>query len=1303
MKSSVEYVIRDSYVLAVGRVLLHLLWRLFSLCVLLAGLLLLGIYVGFAALEHYHPKLQGWLSQALQQPVKLQSVRTEWQAWTPVLHLGMSQIGSDNAGKGVAGFKQAQLRLDLIASLLQGQVITQNIEIDGGYFTLNREADRQLRLSGVPASSDSFAKPSAAAHFHRLLHWFLQQDRIQLHNASLVWQSATQPAPVRFNAVELQLQRQGGAEYSVEGSLQLPLQAYAPPTAAGLGLYAQGGQVSFRTRTQWNAQRLQRLQGHLQVRDLQLAASRTELVLPQVAADILWQPVGAVGWHMQVDNFSFATSEAQWPPSQMELLATPLPNAAQGLQLQGQIGFLRLQELAPLLSSLTSLPPSLRTALSATQPHAELHSTHFLLQPDDWEVRTHFQQASSRPWQALPGVQNVSGVLNITPKVGSLTLNSQDAQIKLSMIFADPIKLQHLQGSLTWQRWQSGWLLHTSDLQAGNADADTLSLRGSLKIPLDDTAPQADVQILGQQIALTSLERYVPLNAPETRHWMRDGLLDGVLSRAEIRLSGPLDRHHLLRQAPGQNGLQGHAQIQDARINYASGWTPLEAVQGRLDIDGDTLRITGQQGRLMHHQIQDTQVTLHNLDRLPHYLTLHGQTQGAAADALAFITASPLNINLSTLSLSGPVRLDLDMRIPLSPGTGYTRGTVHFSDSSLSTPRLEKLGLPLEHLRGDLQFSDASLQAKNFSAQLLGSPVRFSLQRRAAEQAQAAAEQGILVKLQGSANQGFLHALFKRLLPELVPWTHTYSGAADWQAQLQILDQEKQNGQLIVTSDLQGAALALPAPLGKIANSRRPLRLSTSLNNAAPSVLSYSDALQLAYQGEAVALHFGAAPAVLKPQAGWRISGDLDRLDVSAWQHSYCLAHACNTTGSEPASATSVQPGLEQVRTLLHNRALLLDVKIAQVSGDTPLLHQVQAQGYAHAERGLLYLSAAETQGEISYTQNPPQVNVQLSRLHLPSAEEEHPTDSPTETQMPGDYIEAMQRLSQQSNSLDPRTLPPLLLYCKSLKIGEIDLGLLELQAQPEHEGFALKNLNLHGSSLNATATGLWSYRKHSGLSTQADTQTSELDLFLSAEDFAQAMAQLGQPDSAIHGGQPSVHFNGDWPGNPWQFHESHVRGRLQIAIGKGQLVAVEMGPVGRLVGLLDLRSLSHRLALDFRDVFEKGLGFNSIKGEFFIEGGHAYTDGIQLKGPIADIEIAGRTGLLNHTYEQDVLVMPHIGNALPVAGAVAGGPAVGLTVLVLQNLFKNDLKDTVKYHYRISGPWNNPQVLLLEPLENEH
>jgi uncharacterized protein YhdP len=129
-----------------------------------------------------------------------------------------------------------------------------------------------------------------------------------------------------------------------------------------------------------------------------------------------------------------------------------------------------------------------------------------------------------------------------------------------------------------------------------------------------------------------------------------------------------------------------------------------------------------------------------------------------------------------------------------------------------------------------------------------------------------------------------------------------------------------------------------------------------------------------------------------------------------------------------------------------------------------------------------------------------------------------------------------------------------------------------------------------------------------------------------------------------------------------------------------------------RIFGLFSLRTLPRRLILDFTDLFEKGFEFDSIKGDFSITQGDAYTTNFALSGPGVDAEMSGRIGLAAQDYDQQVKVTPHVSDLTSLLSLLSSEPLLFL----LQQLLKDKINQAASFEYHLSGPWNN---YVLEPI----
>jgi uncharacterized protein YhdP len=114
---------------------------------------------------------------------------------------------------------------------------------------------------------------------------------------------------------------------------------------------------------------------------------------------------------------------------------------------------------------------------------------------------------------------------------------------------------------------------------------------------------------------------------------------------------------------------------------------------------------------------------------------------------------------------------------------------------------------------------------------------------------------------------------------------------------------------------------------------------------------------------------------------------------------------------------------------------------------------------------------------------------------------------------------------------------------------------------------------------------------------------------------------------------------------------------------------------------------------MDFSDTFKKGFSFDKAEGAFNLDKGDAYTNDFIIEGPAGTIEITGRTGLVSQDFDQLVTINPAISTTIPVAGALAGGPAVGVALIVAQKIFGKAVDKVSTSKYTVTGSWENPNI----------
>jgi uncharacterized protein YhdP len=207
-----------------------------------------------------------------------------------------------------------------------------------------------------------------------------------------------------------------------------------------------------------------------------------------------------------------------------------------------------------------------------------------------------------------------------------------------------------------------------------------------------------------------------------------------------------------------------------------------------------------------------------------------------------------------------------------------------------------------------------------------------------------------------------------------------------------------------------------------------------------------------------------------------------------------------------------------------------------------------------------------------------------------------------------------------------------------------------------------------------------------------ADGDTTRFAVGINSTNVGQMLTKLGvQP--FVEAETAEITASVFWPGPPSGAWLDHINGDLALRAEKGSLVDVEPGGAGRFAGMLSIAALPRRLALDFRDVFNRGLVFDDITADFVIVDGNAFTDNLKLTGPVAEVGIIGRTGLRDRDYHQQAVVTAEPSKVLPTVGALLGGPQVAAALLIFTRIFKKPLLGIGRVSYCVTGSWSEPKV----------
>lgn len=1074
--------------------------------------------------------------------------------------------------------------------------------------------------------------------------------------------------------------------------------------------------------------------------DLALGGAEAQLGpdLPALAVDDLQGRLVAqwsqAGFSVSTDDLRFRTREGvEWPGGRLRVQHTAALSG-RGASTELSAERLELGAIAALASRLP-LPTEARQRLELLRPAGRVDGFSARWQnavtatASDWALETY--QAKGRasglslagepsgrlsasggyPLPGRPGISGATVDFDLTQAGGRAHVSIADGTVELPDVFEDPsVPVDRLDADVSWRVQGSRIEAQLDNVRLSNADAEgTAQVRWQTgDVPAGSTASRfpgvLDLSATLTRADATRVHRYLPLTVnADARRYVREAVLGGRSDRVEFRVQGPVD--HVPFDRPGDRGeFRISAPLRNVDFDYVpaylqrtgeAAWPALRGVSGDLVLDRASLKLTALEGgvaqapgvRLSKGQI--------DIEHLGHdaVLKVNAQAQGPANEALGFVQGSPINAMTGQALArartgAGAAQVGFALQVPLADPHGTkVSGTVRLDGNDLQiTPDAPLLG----RASGNLAFSETGFSVKAAQARVYGGDLRFEggmhADAKGAAQVQFRGQGVASAEGLRDAGLGFVSRLFQNA-----------SGSAAYTAQLGF---RAGVPELQVTSDLQGLALNLPAPLNKAAEASLPLRyenrvltvvgesartdrLAIQLGSALAPVAS------LRYERElgaaeprvlrgaiAVGLEDDAATAL--PPQGVEAHGRFGQLDTDAWERAFTSAAGVDVRTAAGAVATA-PPRAGPVADANASLAYLpttLSVRADRLTVRGRHFHRVVLGGSREGSQWQANIEADEFNGYVSVRQAGPgtagNVYARLKRLRLePSAasDVEELLDQPT------------------------ASVPSLDIAVDEFTVAGRNLGRVEVEAinrggPLRGSEWRLTRLRVTSPEARLNATGNWVATGGGGAGGQRRTA---LNFRLDIDDSGQLLTRFGR-EGLVRGGKGRLEGNIGWIGSPLAIDYPSLSGQIHADIERGQFLKVDPG-AGRLLGVLSLQALPRRLVLDFRDVFSEGFAFDFVRGDARVEQGVLHTNNLQMKGVNAAVLMEGSADIARERQDLKVVVVPEINAGTASLIATAINPAIGLGTFLAQFLLRQPLQSATTQEFRITGSWADPQV----------
>jgi uncharacterized protein (TIGR02099 family) len=1016
------------------------------------------------------------------------------------------------------------------------------------------------------------------------------------------------------------------------------------------------GRGSFRIAARGSGKRFDRGRVALQLSDLELPHSDLEapVVYSRLAGELAVRRADD-GWHVSGSKLEFSLPGSRWSPADLE--ATVTLEQQRVSEVSVRTGYLKVENLMPLLAF--APPTSARDRIVAVAPRGTFSGVDLQIVPrgpgqmPDVTGRAVIEDAGFSSVGKVPGVTGIDGSFEGRGETGILHVAASGVAVNWPHSWREPIELNGLRAQVSLTRALGGVRIAVDDVVV---DAGHGTATGRVRIlARPGQTPLMDIRAHATVSDLSAVPKYLPVDrlSPAALQWLDAAFSVGRVTAGDVEITGPAMG---FPYREGQGRFRAVAQVEGAALNYAPGWPQVTDVKGTAEFYNASMKVTAESAATAGIEVRSATAEIANwADTI---LVVRAEASADAGKLHAFFAASPLAPGLGSvfarLSGSGPLSGEFVMYLPIKQFADRAF-TVHGQAEGIEVS-LEGFGGTARDVRGEFWVRNREFFAPALTGRLLGGAVAAQVTSRSADNGDVTTMINAGGTLEGARLYDIARLPQNAGLAGVTAWRGSWELRRPADPELAIVSQVRLEG------DLTGLSSNLPDPFAKLPAESLPFKLDLDLQGgdsvlARASLGRGSKALfELRRNGDELqltrgVLRFGGGePVALPVGPGLRIDGRLAALSIS------------DLTGLQwlQPAARPLQDLLTDVR-LDVGRLEVLGHEFAGVSGRLRPGNKAWAIDVsADSVRGSLQVPYSFP-GEVPLVAD-------LDRLRVAPA-----------VRAPGD-------------DADPRRLPAMRIDIRDLVFLDWRLGHLSARIEHEPDGIVLDSFSARQPAFEGSGSGSW-------LVTPLGP-VSSLKFTVDSGDVKGMLQALGIAP-AIEAKKGRLEADVTWPGGPDAEILARISGEARIAMSDGRMLALQPG-AGRLLGLMSLSHIGKRLMLDFGDVTGEGTAFDSIKGGFTLASGEAFTDNLTLRGPAAEIGIAGRTSLKDRSYDQTAVVTGDLGASLGVAGALAGGPAVGAALLLFSQIFKEPLKGVARAYYRITGPWEDPVVKKIDSRELE-
>ncbi|MFV0449135.1 MAG: YhdP family protein [Vibrio sp.] len=1263
------------------------LWLIVSLLVLLA-IAVTALRMLLPEMNRYQGEIERWVSDQSNIQFKITDVRGFWKNTHPSLALTAVRADLPASSNVRISTQQIDIEFDLFESLLTRNPVIADMSIHGMKLDISSIDWNKLKRNNSPANSSDVSEGEGQV-VKLLDNLFLRQlDNFSLIDSTILYQTIA--GEIRQLDIAKLRWRNRGSRHFAEGEVSLAdtsinsllvsadfedhgslldisgnfyVSADNLRVTPWLTRYVKEETGIERGRISFNAwmtlDHNQPVDGYVELKPSELIwgedGQSNELLLESGIVKLL--PADK-GWQVNGHSLQLRTNDIPWPDLDLALDWQP-----EGWTLN--LSQLDIESLLPMVGL---MPDSQQTTqmVDNLKPGGLLEDIRVSMGESTDSLRYSAQLSAGRiaQWELLPEVHQLQAKITGSADIANIHATLIDDSLPYGEVFQAPLNIRYGDVNLVWQTNSEGWSLWSDKVSVATPDLQAL---GAFRLDFPhDKSPFLSFYLEADAYNAGETWRYLPTLAlgDDLTDYLSTAIQGGRVDTAKLIWYGDLGSFPY----QNHNGVfQAWVGLQEGKFSFDTSWPTINNLQLDLLFENEAMYLDSHSATLM--DVTAKRIT----GRIPS-LAPDGHIEieaSAVADGnavRAYMTATPLvdsvGAALNAVQVSGEVTSEFQLNIPFTHD--QQPRAWGWADLSKNHVNIEAPPMELDSVSGRINFDNDVITAAGLSSKLLTQPISFDFQGESTPQGYA-----VNIDVIGDWD-------VKPLVPYVGErWLKPLKGHAPWQTRVALqLNDVGFTYQIESSADLKMVASEYPYPLRKKSKVAAKALLQASGNQE--SITARLQLPQTKYQAEidirpdtpvltASNLVLGQGSFKISPVVGHHAQVRIDRFNLDNW------ISLMNDQPAEKAGKSS----LDKMNTPQIPLPQRVDVKTQELTLAGIEWHDVDFNARQKGLGWVMNLTSQEAQGQASYIE-PYDLSISFDRLHVfvPALDEEQPKPL----------------LAAHNNQAEPlisdfdrefhRLMPNLTLAIQDFWLQGYKVGNVNVDFQRRGDTLEWKKIDVVSGTNTVHMTGNW---------TLTDSRShTQLKMEVQGENNSDLMERFG-----ISSGIQKASFNMwsdlQWEGAPWSMKVSTVQGKVKTELGKG--VISDVSGAAKFLGLFSLDSIIRKMQLDFSDVFDKGMAFDSITGSGEVDKGVFVTNDIKMDAVAGDMTIKGLADLNTRTVDAEVNFVPDITSGIPVLTAFAVTPQTVLYVLAITTVIAPVVEVFTEVNYEVKGPMDSPIV----------